>query len=1130
VTEAQTAVTPRRVAAVGREPTWYKDAVIYELHVRSFADGNDDGQGDFVGLTGRLDYLQELGVSAVWLLPFYPSPLRDDGYDISDYTDVHPIYGNLEAFRTFLGAAHDRGIRVITELVLNHTSDQHPWFQRARRAAPDSPERGFYLWSDTPNRFQGVRVIFRDSETSNWSWDPRALAYYYHRFYFHQPDLNYDNPDVVAAMFRVMDFWLELGVDGLRLDAVPYLFKREGTSCENLPETHAFLRQLRAHIDERFTDRMLLAEANQWPEDAALYMGSGRGDECHTAFHFPLMPRLFMATRMESRFPIVDILEQTPPIPPDAQWVLFLRNHDELTLEMVSDEERDYMYRMYATDPHARLNLGIRRRLAPLLSNDRRLIELMTGLLLSLPGTPVIYYGDEIGMGDNIYLGDRNGVRSPMQWTADRNAGFSPCNPQRLYLPVIVDPEYHYQTVNVETQHANHRSLLWYTRRRIALRKQHPTFGHGSFAMLFPENPRIFAFLRHNGTDDLLVVANLSHLPQMVDLDLSPYRGACPVELSGPTDFSVIGAEPYRLSLAPYGFFWFRLERRDAGGINAVGASVPVAPTLSVPPDWATLHLRGVRPRVEAAFYRYVVRQRWFHGRGDRPTDASWEEDVPLGPEPSAPHLAVVDVAFAIGETQRYLLPLGIVGVSDVAKVRERAPATAVATLDSGDPHDDVPMLQDAGQEPEFVRSVLDRIARGSRETVGQFELIGGHTDAFDATTYAEDRELPIEPIRREQSNSSVRVGDRYIFKLYRGIGEGINPELEIGLFLTRSGRFAPIAPVAGYLEGRPRRGVPETLAILHRFVPNEGDAWEMTLQVLRRYFERVHAAFAAGKVPSADRPGREALGRTEPSPEATDLISLYLPQARRLGTITSELHRTLADDSGDPAFSPEPFDPFYARSIYQTMQSNRRHTFDLLRRSRPALEGEVRARADRVLELEARADARYRSLLNHQARGMRIRIHGDLHLGQLLWTGKDFVVIDFEGEPSRPVSERRIKRSPLRDVAGMLRSFEYAALSALKQQPAAQAELPERRRQLADAAAYWVAWVSSEYLRVYRSGIAGDPELVPHDGEGFDRLLDAYILEKAVYELGYELNSRPDWVDLPLRGIETLLAGGPDA
>ena len=523
------------------DPLWYKDAIIYELHVRAFFDSGTDGMGDFRGLTEKLDYLQDLGVTALWVLPFSPSPWRDDGYDVSDYTDVHEAYGTLRDFHVFLREAHRRGLRVITEVVVNHTSDQHPWFQRARRAPEGSKWRDFYVWSNTPEKYKDARIIFKDFETSNWTWDPVAKAYYWHRFYSHQPDLNFESPHVRQAVFDVVDFWFDMGVDGFRLDAIPYLFEREDTNCENLPETHAFLKELRAHVDSKYPGRMLLAEANQWPEDAIAYFGNG--DECNMAFHFPVMPRLFMATRMEDRYPIIDILRQTPPIPENCQWALFLRNHDELTLEMVTDEERDYMYRVYAEDRQMRINLGIRRRLAPLLGNDRRKIELLNALLFSLPGTPVIYYGDEIGMGDNIYLGDRNGVRTPMQWTADRNAGFSQANPQRLYLPITSEAEYHYETINVEAQQDNPNSLLWWMKRIIQVRKQSRAFSRGSLEFLNPDNRKMLAFYRRFDDQTVLVVANLSRFPQYAELDLSAVKGMTPVEMFGGVDFPVVGEQ-----------------------------------------------------------------------------------------------------------------------------------------------------------------------------------------------------------------------------------------------------------------------------------------------------------------------------------------------------------------------------------------------------------------------------------------------------------------------------------------------------------------------------------------------------------------------------------------------------------
>ncbi|MGB7086070.1 MAG: maltose alpha-D-glucosyltransferase, partial [Phormidesmis sp.] len=610
--------------ALDNSPLWFKNAIIYEVPVRAFADSNGDGIGDFRGLTEKLDYLQELGVTALWILPFFPSPLRDDGYDISDYMSVNPIYGTIGDFKDFLTAAHQRDIRVIIELIVNHTSDQHPWFQRARMAPAGSSERDFYVWSDSPDKYKGTRIIFQDFETSNWTWDPVAKAYFWHRFYSHQPDINYDNPAVQQAVFDVLDFWLAMGVDGLRMDAVPYLYEREGSNCENLDETHDFLKKMRKYVDDRYEGRMLLAEANQWPEDAAAYYGDG--DECHMNFHFPLMPRLFMSLRMEDNFPIVDILQQTPEIPENCQWGLFLRNHDELTLEMVTDEDRDYMYRVYAQDPEMRINLGIRRRLVPLLENDRRQIELLNGLLLSLPGTPVLYYGDEIGMGDNVYLGDRNGVRTPMQWSPDRNAGFSHANPHKMYLPLIVDSEYHYNTINVEAQRSAPNSLLNWTKRLISTRKRYEAFGWGDFHLLSLDNRKVLAFTRTYKDEEILVVANLSRFVQGVRLDLSLFKGRRPVEIFGRTDFPPIGEDGhYFLSLSPYAFYWFALKPSTVSSLSA--AQVP---TLNLR-QWEAIYSTDQRQTLERLLTDYLRRRDWLGGKADKVRSVELTEclDVP---------------------------------------------------------------------------------------------------------------------------------------------------------------------------------------------------------------------------------------------------------------------------------------------------------------------------------------------------------------------------------------------------------------------------------------------------------------------------------------------------------------------
>ena len=693
---------------LSNDPQWYRDAFIYEVHVRAYCDSVGDGYGDFRGLTQKLDYLQDLGVTAIWLLPFYPSPLRDDGYDIADYTSINPQYGTLPHFREFLDQAHERGLRVITELVLNHTSDQHPWFQRARRAAPGSPERDFYVWNDTPEKYRDARIIFKDFETSNWAYDQVAQAYYWHRFYSHQPDLNFDNPAVWQALVPAVDFWFEMGVDGMRLDAVPYLFERPGTNCENLPETHEFLKAIRRHVDERFPNRMLLAEANQWPEDAVAYFG--QGDECHMAFHFPVMPRLFMAMHMEDRFPVVDILDQTPAVPANCQWALFLRNHDELTLEMVTDEERDYMYRAYAHDRQARVNLGIRRRLAPLLGNNRRRIELMNGLLFSLPGTPVIYYGDEIGMGDNIYLGDRNGVRTPMQWSADRNAGFSRSNPQRLYLPIIIDPEYHYEAINVEAQQNNPSSLLWWMKRLIGQRRQHKAFGRGSIEFLHPENRRILAFFRQFENEEVLVVANLSRFVQFVELDLSARAGSTPVEMFGGTQFPRIGNTPYMLTLAPHSFYWFSLTPQEATETDGVpAAGLKDLTEVYASPSWEHLFTNSGTRQAEFALRQFFDREA-IAGPQRLLRTVRLRESFRLPCGEAAAYLAIVDVEFSRGTMETFVVSLAFGTADEAAAWPASGGPKLIARIAGPNPG----VLYEAVSLPGFGDALLQAVAQGS--------------------------------------------------------------------------------------------------------------------------------------------------------------------------------------------------------------------------------------------------------------------------------------------------------------------------------------------------------------------------------------------------------------------------------
>ncbi|HEX6134935.1 MAG TPA: maltose alpha-D-glucosyltransferase [Longimicrobiales bacterium] len=1118
---AATTRTPARRRsdrALDTDPLWYKDAVIYEAHVRAFYDSDGDGMGDFRGLSQKLDYLHDLGITAIWLLPFYPSPWRDDGYDIADYADIHQAYGTMTDFKRFMREAHARGLRVITELVINHTSDQHPWFQRARRAQTGSAARDFYVWTDDPTKYSETRIIFKDFEASNWSWDPVAGQYFWHRFYSHQPDLNFDNPAVHDAIFRTMDHWFRLGVDGMRLDAIPYLYEREGTNCENLPETHAFLKKMRAHLDRNFTGRMFLAEANQWPEETVPYFGDG--DECHMNFHFPVMPRLFMSIQMEDRFPIIDILNQTPQIPENCQWATFLRNHDELTLEMVTDEERDYMYRMYANDPQARINLGIRRRLAPLLGNNRRKIELMNSLLFSLPGTPVLYYGDEIGMGDNIYLGDRNGVRTPMQWSADRNAGFSRSNPQRLYLPVIVDPEYHYETVNVEAQQSNPSSLLWWTKRLIALRKRFQAFGRGAVEFLYPDNRKVLAFLRCYQDETVLVVANLSRFVQYANLDLSKFRDHVPVELFGLTEFPRIGSDPFFVTLGPHAFYWFQIRRPERGHEVYVhgGRARPAARLTRA--QWELLLRDGEVAPLAAVLPGHIAGQRWFQGKGRQIRGITITDLLPAAVPAAAHRLALVEVQYVEEPTETYVLPIALVEGQPAQTLLDNHPEAVVAEVVA----DDRPaVIADALYLDEFREALLDA-AHGRRRIRGRRgELQGSATGQLRRLSGdMEDRQSRI--LGAEQSNTSIVFGRGIVMKVYRRLDDGVSLDVEVGEFLGEHG-FAHTPAVLGSISYA-RDGAPiRTLAVVQEFVQNEGDAWDLTLDAVTEFFERAAAVAGAPSVIDASTRALLRLSEESGSEVARAFVGHYLEEARLLGQRTGEMHLVLASDADDAAFAPEPFTMFYQRSLYQSMRNLAGRVLQMLRTRIDELDEELQGAAREVLGLESAIIRRFRRLVDHKVRGARIRCHGDFHLGQVLYTGNDFCITDFEGEPIRPLSERRLKRSPLRDVAGMLRSFHYAAHAALYEQ---EERSPVR---LSDRAAMewwargWYAYVSAAFLNGYLTAMHGSPLLV-QDRDELARLLDLYLLEKAIYELGYELGNRPAWAGIPLRGLLQLLDG----
>jgi maltose alpha-D-glucosyltransferase/alpha-amylase len=1110
----------KRTPHIQNDPLWYKDAVIYQVHIKTFYDSNGDGIGDFKGLTAKMGYLQELGVTALWLLPFYPSPLKDDGYDIADFKAIHPAYGTLADFRAFMRAARRHNMKVITELVINHTSDQHPWFQRARRSKPGSVWRDFYVWSDTPEKYQEARIIFQDFESSNWTWDPVANAYFWHRFYSHQPDLNYDNPKVHEAVFKALDFWMDMGVDGMRLDAIPYLYQREGTNCENLPETHAFLKKLRQRMDEKYRGRMFLAEANQWPEDAVEYFG--KGDECHMSFHFPLMPRLYMAVHMENRFPVTEILDSTPAIPKDCQWAIFLRNHDELTLEMVTDEERDYMYRAYARDSRMRLNLGIRRRLAPLMGNHRRRIELMYALLLCLPGTPVLYYGDEIGMGDNIYLGDRNGVRTPMQWSPDRNAGFSGCNPHQLYLPVITDPEYHFGVLNVEAQKQNRHSLFWWIRRLLTLRSRISAFSRGEIQFLEPENPKILAFVRQDENQSVLVVVNLSRFVQFADLDLQAWKGKMPVEIFGNTPFPEITENPYFLTLGPHGFYWFLLTPSRDGDMDTVHETK--LPVFEVQKQWKEVMEKPQRERLETLLRGYIMKSRWFGAKNSRITSVAVRDCLPVGNDVSAGFILMAALSYADGMAETYILPVTCIPLADSRTIVENHPWAPLARI-SVKTGGEEGLLVDGMVHSHFCNALLEMISRRQRIRGTQGRLAAMPARVFKTMYGKAEPPLETKVISAEQSNTSIVYGQRFILKLFRRLQEGINPDLEISRFLSDRG-FTGLPAPAGSLEYTRNREEPCTVGLLQAYVSNQGDAWDYTLNCLSGYFERMLENRDA-EAPLVPGNNLLALSRVPVPEEVEARIGFYLESVRLLARRTAEMHTALASESQDASFAPEPFSKLYQRSLYQSMTSLTGRILTQLekrcRARKDPLQKTARAAAEQLLDRRQEILDRFRALTNRKINALRLRCHGDYHLGQVLYTGRDFVMIDFEGEPARPVSERRIKRSPLRDVAGLLRSFHYACHFALHTEEARGMFPLESRPAMEAGAEEWRLWVSARFLHEYVAGSAG-AGFLPDTQEDTAVLLNACLMEKAVYELGYEMNNRPGWITIPLKGILQLL------
>jgi maltose alpha-D-glucosyltransferase/alpha-amylase len=1212
--------------ASATDPLWYKDAIVYELHVRAFADSNNDGIGDFPGLLTKLDYLKDLGVTCIWLLPFFPSPLRDDGYDISNYTDVNPSYGTLNDFKSFLDAAHQRGMQVMIELVVNHTSDQHPWFKAARLAPAGSPERDRYVWSKSDDKYKDARIIFTDTEKSNWTWDETAKAFYWHRFFSHQPDLNFDNPLVLEEVLNAMRFWLDMGVDALRIDAIPYLCERDGTSSENLPETHAVVKTLRAAIDADYANRLILAEANQWPADVRPYFGDG--DECHMAFHFPLMPRIYMALRQEDRQPITDIMAQTPPIPDNCQWGLFLRNHDELTLEMVTDDERDYMYFAYSADPRMRINVGIRRRLAPLVDNNRRRIELLNSLLLSFPGTPILYYGDEIGMGDNIYLGDRNGVRTPMQWTSDRNAGFSKCDPARLYFPVVMDPIYGYQVVNVEAQLSDQSSLLHWTRNMIALRKLFQVFGRGTLTFLNPTNRKILAYLRELDQGDgfretVLCVANLSRFAQPVTLDLSNYAGYQPVEMLGYVSFPEIAREPYPLTIAPYSFLWLELQAVGpvddlAPELAAQAPEIPVAEESIAAPvltnSWADFLAGAGNSILEPALREWLPRKRWFGAKTRAIESVRLRSWVELPPNPDGftnssdseavsarPALFFFDFHYFEGAPDVYQIPLAISGGAVLEDIAEKKPDSIVAKLASAA---GPVIVHDALVREDFHRELLDLIRANATLPVSHEVKSSPASDAaFEAPADAGPEKLAEVPVavspaplsaqpgdaaapprtdtpatpsagaRRlqprespsagdsvpegerldarassqfspalatqhppsrvgsaEQSNTSILFGRELFLKLYRRLQPEENPDVEVSRFLTEVAHFSRIPPFLGEISLSSGIAEKTTVAMLQGLVENDGDGWKWFLDALTGWLPT-----AASHPAPAQSPASGWLSDPPPIPEPLAPVKPTLDAAALLGKRTAELHLALASNTSLPAFAPEPLTHEDLMRDAQRIESQIKHSIDALKLRLPKLDDLASDRAGLLLSRRGELIQRARSIVTVASGGLRIRIHGDYHLGQTLhipasFDGSggsesafgDFILLDFEGEPARPIEERRRKQSPLKDVVGMLRSFSYAAFSAIDRSLAGGGQPSADAAALTAWAQIWQNAVSTAFLAAYRQSMAANESLLPQPRDA-QILLNAYLLEKALYELLYELDNRPAWVHIPINSILTL-------
>lgn len=1087
---------------------WFKDTIIYELSVRAFYDSNGDGIGDFEGLIEKLDYLEDLGIGTVWLLPFYPSPLKDDGYDVTDYYDVHPDYGSLSDFKTFLKEAHQRGIKVITELVLNHTSDQHPWFRKARRSRQGSRAREFYVWSDSPEKYKEARVLFsQDEDASNWVWDTEAGAYYFTRFGKYLPELNYENPEVQLEIIKVADFWLKMGVDGLRLSCMPFLFEQEGTSCENLPQTHAYIKKLRAHIDKCYKDRVLVGEANLWPEEAVSYFG--QGDECHMNFHYPLMPRLFLSLRTEDSFPIRDIIGQTPPSPENCQWALFLRNHDELGLEMVTDEEKDYLFKAYARDPNSKFNTGINRRLAPLLNNDRRKIELLYSLLFSLPGTPVTYYGDEIGMGDNVYLGGRSGVRTPMQWSMDLNAGFSKANPQKLFLPLITDPVYRHEFVNVATQEENHSSLVWWMKNIIAMRKRLLMLGRGSLKFIESSNAKVLSFVRTYEKQQIIVVANLSQFSQAAVINLKEYKGYEITEVFSQNRFANVEDAGYAVTLGPYGYFWLQADPPESREqAEASGELVLLESDLS----WERLFnnyelVRNIERKILPVFMKKC---RWFGGKAKTISKIGFHKVIPMKVGSDMHYLTVVEVNYVQSLPELYFIPMTFVTAD---RIIERVEYTIQSVICRAEIQEDNGFVIDSSYDRAFRDTLLTNMKKEMKlkEDSGVLEFNSSVFSPISLNGEVESRIL-----KADQSNTAIIYNEKYFFKFYRKIEREVNPDMEITRFLSESTSFGNSPKYAGSIEYREEGGT-FVFGLMQEKVEHQGDSWTMTIDSVGRFYERVLASGYRENLPKL--PNKQSIKFEETPEPIRELIGRgFYERITRLGQRTAEMHQALASETSNPAFAPESYTTNYQRSVYSSIRKLTLDALGLLKANLPKLNPERREFAKKVLALEGKILEALSEVYKVKINEIKTRIHGDYHLGQVLFTGKDFIIIDFEGEPGLSFSERRLKRSQLKDVAGMMRSINYAAYGKIL----LNENYREKDREYLEAwARQWQHYVTRYYLGAYMEKMGMGTEL-PKERT---ILIRTFLLEKAVYELAYELNNRPDWVMIPLRGIYDLMS-----